>query len=71
MSIKGPDNIVKVVELSIVTDCEIEKTINDVQDHGWFFEDIKFVIREASKRPAMAFLFFYRSRKSADRQGSV
>ena len=52
------DNIMKVIEISTVTDSEIERIINKTQREGWLFEDIKFVMREASKRPSMAFLFF-------------
>ncbi len=51
-------SVQKVVELSIVTDIEIENAINQAQKDGWLFQDIKFVVREASKRPSMAFLFF-------------
>lgn len=63
MNIKNHNRVptLKVVELSIVTDIEIEKAINRTQEEGWHFEDIKFVIREASKRPSMAFLFFNRA----------
>ncbi len=60
MSTEKPERppLQKVIELSIVTDIEIEKAINQAQGDGWQFQDIKFVVREASKRPAMAFLFF-------------
>jgi len=50
----------KFVELSTVTDEEIEKTVNHWTAAGWHFESIHFAMREASKRPAMAFLQFTR-----------
>jgi len=48
----------KVVELATVTDIEIENVINEWTAQGWEFEYVQFAIREASKRPSMAFLFF-------------
>lgn len=48
----------KVVELSIVTDEEIEKSLNEWISKGYFFESIHFVVNDSSKRPKMAFLFF-------------
>lgn len=50
----------KVVELSVVTDEEIEKTLNEWVVEGWIFEGIQFAMRDASKRPAMAFILFIR-----------
>ncbi len=48
----------KVVEISLVTDEEIERTLNLWTNEGWNFESIQFAIRESSKRPSMAFLIF-------------
>lgn len=48
----------KVVELSIVTDEEIENTLNEWVSKGYFFESIHFVVNDSSRRPKMAFLFF-------------
>lgn len=48
----------KVVELSLVTDEEIEKALNTWADEGWIFDGIHFVVRDSSKRPTMAFIFF-------------
>lgn len=48
----------KVVELTIVTDVDIEKTINEWTGQGWNFEYVQFAMREASKRPSMAFIIF-------------
>ena len=50
----------KVVELSVVTDESIEVALNEWTAKGWQFDTIQFVVREASKRPAMAFVFFTR-----------
>jgi hypothetical protein len=50
----------KVVETSLVTDDSLEKIINEWTASGWHFEGIHFAMREASKRPAMAFVFFVR-----------
>lgn len=48
----------KVVEISTVTDQEIERILNDWTANGYVFESIQFVISISSKRPTMAFLFF-------------
>lgn len=50
----------KVVELSVVTDESIEETLNNWAGKGWHFDTIQFVVREASKRPSMAFVLFTR-----------
>jgi hypothetical protein len=50
----------KVVELSVVTDESIEEALNSWTANGWHFDTIQFVVREASKRPAMAFVLFTR-----------
>lgn len=48
----------KVVELSLVTDEEIEKVLNTWVSGGWVFDGIHFVVKDSSKRPTMAFIFF-------------
>jgi len=48
----------KVVEISLVTDEEIERTLNEWVGKGYSFESIQFVVSVSSKRPTMAFLFF-------------
>ncbi|UCD70995.1 MAG: hypothetical protein JSW70_08320 [Syntrophobacterales bacterium] len=48
----------KVVETSSVTDDELEKIINEWVGTGWSFDGIHFVVRDASRRPSMAFLMF-------------
>jgi hypothetical protein len=50
----------KVIELSVVTDETIEAALNEWTAQGWQFDSLQFVVREASKRPSMAFLFFTR-----------
>jgi len=48
----------KIVELNVVTDEHIEETVNKWVSKGWLFDQIQFAMRDASKRPAMAFIFF-------------
>ena len=48
----------KVVETSSVTDQELERIINETVSLGWALDGIQFAMREASKRPSMAFLLF-------------
>lgn len=48
----------KVVETSSVTDDQLERIINEWVGRGWLFDSIHFVVREASRRPSMAFLMF-------------
>jgi len=48
----------KVVELTVVTDEEIESSINEWIGKGFSYDGIHFAMRDSSKRPAMAFLFF-------------
>lgn len=50
----------KVVEVSSVTDEELERVINDWVQKGWKLDGIQFAMRESSKRPAMAFVLFTR-----------
>ncbi len=55
----------KVVETSSVTDLELERIINETVALGWTLDGIQFAMREASKRPAMAFLMFMRAESDA------
>ena len=48
----------KVVELSSVTDEEIEKVLNEVTADGWTLDAMQFAMRDSSKRPSMAFISF-------------
>ncbi len=50
----------KVVELAVVTDESIEEVLNARTSEGWHYDGMQFVIREASKRPSMAFVLFTR-----------
>ena len=50
----------KVVEIGVVTDEEIEKTLNEWTAEGWTFDTMQFAMRDSSRRPAMAFLTFVR-----------
>ncbi len=54
----------KVVETSDVTDVELERILNECADEGWTLESMQFAMRDSSRRPAMAFLGFTRSRQS-------
>jgi hypothetical protein len=51
----------KVVELSTVTDKDVEDVINKAVKDGWNFDGINFAMRDSSKRPSMAFVIFTRS----------
>jgi hypothetical protein len=53
--------VYKVVELSSVTDEEIESVLNEWTAQGWSFDNVQFAMRESSKRPSMAFISFTRS----------
>jgi len=54
----------KVVEIAMVTDEEIENTLNEWTAEGWTFDTMQFAMREGSKRPSMAFVTF--TREGAD-----
>ena len=50
----------KVVETSQVDDQSLEDILNTWTAKGWQFEGIHFAMREANRRPGMAFLTFSR-----------
>ncbi len=50
----------KVVELSSVDEHSLERTLNEWAPKGWKFDGVQFAMRESSKRPSMAFVFFTR-----------
>jgi hypothetical protein len=54
----GPEY--RVVEVSVVTEDELSRVLNDNVREGWIFDGFQFVMREASRRPAMAFALFRR-----------
>jgi hypothetical protein len=56
----------KVVETMTVTDEALEEIINDWVPQGWVLDGIQFAMREASKRPAMAFLVFTRELRDTE-----
>ena len=56
----------KVVETSTVTDEELERILNETVGAGWQLDGIQFAMREASKRPSMAFLVFTRTGKDVE-----
>ena len=51
------DEIIKKEKIE-VTDKDLEEAINSAVKDGWALEGIHFAMREASKRPAMAFILF-------------
>jgi len=58
------EQIYKVVELSTVTDETLELVLNHWSANGWRLETIQFAMREASRRPAMAFVIFTATEKT-------
>jgi hypothetical protein len=50
----------KVVELSNVDEAALERALNEWCPRGWTFDGVQFAMRESSKRPSMAFVFFTR-----------
>jgi len=50
----------RVREVGTVTDENLERIINEMVAEGWVFDGIQFAMRDASKRPSMAFLVFIR-----------
>ena len=58
----------KVIEISTVTDDNLEQIINEWTALGWTLDGIQFAMREASKRPAMAFVLFTREVDNLEKQ---
>ncbi len=56
----------KVVETSTVSDDELETILNEWTAKGWALDTIQFAMRDASKRPSMAFVLFTREDVSED-----
>lgn len=50
----------KVIEVSTVTDEALEQVLNEWAPQGWELDRVQFVVREASRRPSMAFVFLTR-----------
>ena len=58
----------KVIETSTVTDDNLEKILNEWTALGWTLDGIQFAMRDASKRPAMAFVLFTREVDNVEEQ---
>jgi len=58
--------VYKVVETSSVTEDELERILNEKVAEGWTLDGIQFAMRDASKRPSMAFLLFTRPGAAAE-----
>jgi hypothetical protein len=54
----------KVVEVTTVTDEELEKVFNEWSEQGWTLDGVQFAMRDSSKRPSMAFVTFTREGES-------
>jgi len=52
----------KIIETATVTDDNLEAIVNEWVGKGWVLDGIQFAMREASKRPAMAFVLFTREK---------
>lgn len=50
----------RVIELSTVTEETIQDTLNELTAQGWNYDGMQFAMRDASRRPAMAFILFTR-----------
>jgi hypothetical protein len=55
----------RVVETSDVTDVELTRILNEMTADGWRLDGIHFAMREASRRPSMAFVVFCRPAAAA------
>jgi len=66
---EGAMIVYKVAEVATVTDEALEKVLNEWTAQGWTFDGIHFVMREGSKRPAMAFVIFTGERAEGDAAG--
>ena len=53
----------KVVEVNTVSEDILEEVLNEWTAKGWHFEGMLFAMREASKRPSMAFVTFTRAKE--------
>lgn len=61
--------IYKVVETSQVDDLSLENILNAWTAQGWQLEGIHFAMREANRRPGMAFVTF--TREEADESSTA
>ena len=56
-----PPPVYKFVEVAPVTAEALEDAVNQTVALGWALDGVRFVMTEASKRPAMAFVSFVRA----------
>jgi hypothetical protein len=56
---------VRVRETSDVTEETLTALLNEMLAEGWRFDTMHFAMRDNSRRPAMAFLVFYRPEAAA------
>jgi hypothetical protein len=56
----------KVAELSTVDEQALERVVNEHAARGWALDGVQFAMREQSKRPSMAFVFFTREGPAED-----
>jgi len=56
----------KVVETSSVTEEDLERILNEWTAKGWKLDAMQFAMRDASKRPSMAFVTFTRDDEASD-----
>jgi hypothetical protein len=56
----------KVIEVSAVDEATLEAAVNGWVRKGWTFDGMHFAMRDSSKRPSMAFIFFTRMGFAAD-----
>ena len=56
----------RIRETSTVTNEALESIINEEVEKGWIFDCIQFAMRDASKRPSMAFIIFTREEDEED-----
>lgn len=62
----------KVIELATVDEASLEEAVNTWVQRGWRLENVQFAMRESSRRPSMAFVFFTRELPAvASRDGDV
>lgn len=59
----------KVVEVSTVSEDVLEEALNEWTAKGWRFDGMQFAMRESSRRPCMAFVFF--TREARPEGGSI
>jgi hypothetical protein len=57
--------VYKVVETSDVSAETLEQILNEWTRQGWRFDMMQLAMRDASKRPAMAFVTFVREQDEA------